>query len=301
LTKILNKERKDIIEWSNGQVIIHDPFKLESDVLYKYFRHSKYSSFQRQMNNFGFSKITGKGKMSPCRFVNNSTTSDMRSLLSIKRKPCVRPTTPRANDNCTKRKTECDVVAVDLKKTKAFRVCSDFSSETSTQVSITQSLTSGTSVEDFTFKVINHEVPRIPPHIMYKPIAVGTLGEMNSNIACALMPCKNTMRSVPHLSEDMSSSLKTPEGDTSFDAINFCASLNSAIRNSKQKNETDTNAGQCTSNKTSCATPHFMSLDKSHLLLDQQLFSKFNSTSVSDSLSLEPTPISEIISNHFRL
>jgi len=45
---------------------MRDPIALESVLLAKYFRHGKYSSFQRQLNNFGFRKIEGKGRMAPC-------------------------------------------------------------------------------------------------------------------------------------------------------------------------------------------------------------------------------------------
>ena len=34
-----------------------DPTVLGAEVLHKYFRHSKYSSFQRQLNYFGFRKV----------------------------------------------------------------------------------------------------------------------------------------------------------------------------------------------------------------------------------------------------
>ena len=53
-----------------GKVVIHDPTRLQNEVLGKYYRHSKYSSFQRQLNYFGFKKRmhnTKKGKMSPCK------------------------------------------------------------------------------------------------------------------------------------------------------------------------------------------------------------------------------------------
>ncbi|KAL7463496.1 hypothetical protein ACHAXS_005196, partial [Conticribra weissflogii] len=90
LTKMLtDTHNSPIIEWSplnNGRIEVHNPTRLAAEVLHKYFRHSKYSSFQRQLNYFGFRKIAGKGKMSPCSYVNDAATSDIRSLLLIKRK-----------------------------------------------------------------------------------------------------------------------------------------------------------------------------------------------------------------------
>lgn len=86
LTKMLTDDNTEIIEWVDGRIKVHHPERLEGEVLHKYFRHSKFASFQRQLNYFGFRKIAGKGKMSPCSYVNESATSDIRSLLLIKRK-----------------------------------------------------------------------------------------------------------------------------------------------------------------------------------------------------------------------
>ena len=86
LTKMLTDDNKSIIEWSNGRIEVHDPPRLADEVLHRYFRHSKYASFQRQLNYFGFRKLAGKGKMSPCSYVNDEVTDDLRSLLTIKRK-----------------------------------------------------------------------------------------------------------------------------------------------------------------------------------------------------------------------
>jgi hypothetical protein len=86
LTKMLTDDNTEIIEWADGRIKVHHPERLEAEVLHKYFRHSKFASFQRQLNYFGFRKIAGKGKMSPCSYVNEGATSDIRSLLLIKRK-----------------------------------------------------------------------------------------------------------------------------------------------------------------------------------------------------------------------
>jgi hypothetical protein len=86
LTKMLTDDNSEIIEWVDGRIKVHHPERLEAEVLHKYFRHSKFASFQRQLNYFGFRKIAGKGKMSPCSYVNENATSDIRSLLLIKRK-----------------------------------------------------------------------------------------------------------------------------------------------------------------------------------------------------------------------
>lgn len=91
LTKMLTGGHNDIIEWSNGRIEVHNPHKLESTVLQKYFRHSKFASFQRQLNYFGFRKLAGKGKMAPCSYVNEAATQDIGSLLLIKRKTTTTP------------------------------------------------------------------------------------------------------------------------------------------------------------------------------------------------------------------
>merc|ERR1712232_189848 len=91
----------EVIEWANGKIEVHNPHRLASEVLQKYFRHSKFASFQRQLNYFGFRKLAGKGKMAPCSYVNDAATSDLRSLLLIKRK-----TTPSTSKEKGSRKRE---------------------------------------------------------------------------------------------------------------------------------------------------------------------------------------------------
>lgn len=67
-----------------GKIEVHNPHKLQTHVLNRYFRHSKFASFQRQLNYFGFRKLAGKGKMAPCSYVNDATTKELGSLLLIK-------------------------------------------------------------------------------------------------------------------------------------------------------------------------------------------------------------------------
>ena len=88
LTRMLSDPlNPPLIEWTDGKIRVHDPNGLENGVLGRFFRHTKYSSFQRQLNYFGFKKVGAKGKMSPCWFINSNTTNYLTSLLHIKRKP----------------------------------------------------------------------------------------------------------------------------------------------------------------------------------------------------------------------
>jgi hypothetical protein len=49
LTKMLTEDNGEIVEWSDGRIKVHHPERLEAEVLHKYFRHSKFASFQVSM------------------------------------------------------------------------------------------------------------------------------------------------------------------------------------------------------------------------------------------------------------
>lgn len=73
-----------------GKIVVSKPEALQEGVLGKYYRHSKYASFQRQLNYFGFKKrLHGgkKGKLSPCSYIHESLTEDVGSLFTLKRRP----------------------------------------------------------------------------------------------------------------------------------------------------------------------------------------------------------------------
>ncbi|KAF1325833.1 Heat shock factor protein 2, partial [Globisporangium splendens] len=69
LYDILHTEDQSILSWSHdgSYFQIFSTKRLEDTVLPKYFKHSKFASFQRQLNNFGFRKWT-KTQSSVCTF-----------------------------------------------------------------------------------------------------------------------------------------------------------------------------------------------------------------------------------------
>ena len=78
-----------------GKIVVHQPKLLQEHIIGRYWRHNKYASFQRQLNNFGFRKkqhclLDGqmgiKRKLDPCSYVHPTLTADVESLLSLKRR-----------------------------------------------------------------------------------------------------------------------------------------------------------------------------------------------------------------------
>lgn len=121
LTNMLTDDNSKYLEWIDGRIEVHDPQGVADHVLSKYFRHSKYSSFQRQLNYFGFRKVAGKGKMSPCSYTNARTTMDLKSLLTIKRKASV-----SSRKRNTQEKVCSDEIQLNAKRSKEEAETSSF-------------------------------------------------------------------------------------------------------------------------------------------------------------------------------
>ena len=67
LREVLAREDPAVISWDgDGRITIGDPKRLGDEVLARYFRHGNFSSFQRQLNYFGYYKVQGKGRLAAC-------------------------------------------------------------------------------------------------------------------------------------------------------------------------------------------------------------------------------------------
>ncbi|EQC38032.1 hypothetical protein SDRG_04462 [Saprolegnia diclina VS20] len=82
LYRMLETEDPSVITWSHdGSAIqILSERRLETEILRKYFNHEKASSFQRQLNNFGFRKWT-KTQSNVCTFSHPSFLRTQPELL----------------------------------------------------------------------------------------------------------------------------------------------------------------------------------------------------------------------------
>nr|CCA26146.1 HSFtype DNAbinding protein putative [Albugo laibachii Nc14] len=91
LRRMLDVESPSILCWTdNGKAFeIRDMDKMMEFVLPKYFKHRKYTSFQRQLNYFNFKKWT-KSKAVICTFSNEYfIRDDVKAALKISRKKSV--------------------------------------------------------------------------------------------------------------------------------------------------------------------------------------------------------------------
>ncbi|CAB1112519.1 unnamed protein product [Ectocarpus sp. CCAP 1310/34] len=86
LYDLLNKESPSIVMWtSTGTAFgIRDMASFRQDVLTCYFKHNKFSSFQRQLNLYGFRKVV-KGRESGCYMHPSFLRDSPEKLTEVKR------------------------------------------------------------------------------------------------------------------------------------------------------------------------------------------------------------------------
>ena len=91
LFRILKKKKNNkIIHWNEDgtKIIISDPIKFTVNILPKKFSHQNYSSFVRQLNLYGFSKINNIYNSTEEQFFNENFTKNksIEDIRNIKRK-----------------------------------------------------------------------------------------------------------------------------------------------------------------------------------------------------------------------
>jgi len=279
LTRILTEGHSDIIEWDNGRILVHDPPKLASDVLNKYFRHSKYSSFQRQLNYFGFRKIAGKGKLSACSYVNDSVSPDIRSLMFIKRKTCRNSVVSHISEASCKLSTKRKV------EQESFCTNQNVNHKKLNYVDYSALVTTDESSESDEFDAASSTQS---PIYSNEPKAAPFYGQLYDSSALK----ENTSRLLPSVVTSSSAIVSTND-NRSFDALSFCESLNQKIQifnydkrdgnpDVQNKNFIAEEVKEINSNTFS--TSLFMNYFSEELQKD---LSKFP-------VLLEPTPISEM-------
>jgi len=114
LRTMLDVESDSILKWTaDGTAFeIHDMDGMMTHILPKYFKHRKYTSFQRQLNYFNFRKWT-KSKAKICTFSNDYFVRDQPELASkIRRKKSTSTSSPLRDTLVTVRDIEVSVNAL---------------------------------------------------------------------------------------------------------------------------------------------------------------------------------------------
>ena len=77
------EERPEIIRWRRGDIVIPDPAALERN-LSKYYKHSKYASFQRQLNNFGYRRKFTDQQAAETVYERQGASENLDDLLALR-------------------------------------------------------------------------------------------------------------------------------------------------------------------------------------------------------------------------
>ena len=80
--EILSEQPAEIISWTPSGLafVIHDMPRFVSEVLQKYFAHQKFSSFQRQLNLYGYRRIEPGGDEPAGSFAHDSFRRRRRAV-----------------------------------------------------------------------------------------------------------------------------------------------------------------------------------------------------------------------------
>ena len=90
LFEILSEQPAEIISWNPSGLafMIHDMPRFVSEVLQKYFAHQKFSSFQRQLNLYGYRRIEPGGDEPAGSYYHPSFRQDGEDLVGeVRRTP----------------------------------------------------------------------------------------------------------------------------------------------------------------------------------------------------------------------
>lgn len=127
LYEILKVEDSNIIRWSEDGLAVQilDPVVVTENILPKYFNHTNFHSFQRQLNYFGFRKWT-KSKTDICTFSHPYFRQHQPELLQvIKRKKAPRRTAAGAASTkaAAAKTTDADAASQSSKKLQSLSPC----------------------------------------------------------------------------------------------------------------------------------------------------------------------------------
>ena len=107
---ISNKKNNKIIHWNDDgtRVVISDPMKFSQKILLKNFKHDNYSSFIRQLNIYGFTKINNIYKSTEEQFFNEKfrKNTPLKEIKNFRRKNFISEEDDNDNSDIIQNKKE---------------------------------------------------------------------------------------------------------------------------------------------------------------------------------------------------